>query len=205
MRRLMLTLLLASAGFTARLDHLSWAPPPNRPGQSAWIPLHHQDQESDLCMPTSASMVLDYFGDSMSPREIKALTLRKEYKPGDIFKDFSGTSDDELVGGLARRGYHWRIKDYPLDAGGLQRGLAEIERSLDAGIPVLVDVAYSEGHTMVANGYSKPDGKLYFIDPDYPAPGIRFAAFEELDALWRPASADHRFRYRTAVFPKRKR
>jgi len=139
MRRLILSLLLVSAAFPAGLDDPSWTPPPNRPGLSAWIPLRHQDQEYDLCMPTSASMVLDYFGDSLAPREIKALTRGKEYKPGDIFKDFSGTDDHDLVAALARRGYRWRVKDYRIDAGGLQAGLADFERSLDAGIPATAD------------------------------------------------------------------
>ena len=45
-----------------------FTPPPNVAGQSAWIPLRHQ-AKTNLCVPTSASIILDYFGQQIIPRK----------------------------------------------------------------------------------------------------------------------------------------
>jgi hypothetical protein len=95
--------------------------------------MRHQRQEPNLCVPTSASIILDYFGESLSPREIKALALNKPYAPGDHFTDFTITLFRDLIAGLARRGYVWRERDYTNNSRGLKRGLVEIERSRDTG------------------------------------------------------------------------
>ena len=83
---MVLAIVLACAvlpAYAAEGDGAPFTPPPNRARQSAWIPLRHQRQELNLCAPTSASMILEYFGDSLSPREIKALSLNHAYAPGD--------------------------------------------------------------------------------------------------------------------------
>jgi hypothetical protein len=91
-------------------DGPGFAPPPSVAGQSAWIPLHFQHQETNLCVPTSASIILDYFGDEISPREIKELSLGKRYSPDKPFNDFTITLFRDLNDGLKRRGYAWREK-----------------------------------------------------------------------------------------------
>jgi hypothetical protein len=100
----------------------------------------------------SAAIILDYFGDAISPREIKELSLHKSYSPEDPSTDFSITLFRELISGLAGRGYRWREKDYPDTARGLRQGLADIERSLDARIPVMIDTTVGEGHTRCNRG-----------------------------------------------------
>jgi hypothetical protein len=185
----------------AASDGPGFEPPPNRAGQSAWIPLRHQRQEPNLCVPTSASIILDYFGDSISPREIKALALNKRYAPGDDFTDFSITFFRDLIAGLARRGYAWREKTYPNNSRGLKRGLVEIERYLDARIPVMIDTTVSEGHTLVVAGYSIPNQTLLAVDPGEPFPGIRAVGFVELDGIWNSRAVGSN--ERGAVFPQR--
>ena len=86
---------MVSAGALAQVA--AFTPPPNRLGQSAWISVHHRSQERNLCVPTSASIILDYFGDAISPREIKALALNKRYVPGEEFTDFSITMFRDLI------------------------------------------------------------------------------------------------------------
>jgi Peptidase_C39 like family len=183
-------------------DGPRFTPPPNRAGQSAWVQLRHQHQERNLCVPTSASIILDYFGDSISPREIKELSLNKPYAPGDKFTDFSITFFRDLIAGLARRGYGWHEKTYRNDGRGLRKGLSEIERSLDAGIPVMIDTTTEGGHTFVVAGYSIPNQTLLAVDPAEPFPGIREVGFAELDGIWNSSAVG--FNGRAAVYPQRR-
>jgi hypothetical protein len=186
----------------AAANDLSFTPPPNRVGQSAWIPLHHQQQEPNLCAPTSASIILDYFGDSISPREIKALTRNTQYTPEENFIDFSGTSFRDLIAGLALRGYAWREKSYSNDSRGLKRGLADVERSLDGGIPVMIETSLYYGHAYVVAGYSTHDRAVFIVDPAAENPGIRAVRFEVLGSVWHPSGSD--LGRRAAVFPRRR-
>jgi hypothetical protein len=200
--------LIACAAFAACVGGVAqdagFTPPPNHKGQSAWIALRHQRQEANLCVPTSASIILDYFGDSISPREIKALSLHKRYTPGDTFTDFSITFFRDLIAGLAQVGYTWREEDYSDDRRGLDKGLAAVERSLDAGIPVMIDTSPGRsGHTFVVAGYSKADRALFAVDPNRPFPGTRTVGFEELDRIWTSKGVGSDVR--AAVFPQRRK
>lgn len=114
---------------------VGFTPPPNVTGQSAWIPLRYQEQESNLCVPTSASIILEYFGEQVSPRELKELSLGRRYSPDMPFNDFTITLFRDLIFGLHSIGYSWKEIDFPDNRKGLQHGLAQIEHSLDAGIP----------------------------------------------------------------------
>src|SRR6185437_13602712 len=163
---------------------LRFTPPPNVAGQSAWIPLRYQAQEANLCVPTSASIILDYFGDRVSPREIKELSMGRRYSPEKPFHDFTVTLFRDLVWGLQGIGYSWNTKDYPDDRNGLRRGLSDIEHSLDAGIPVMIDTtpvrehtSSVAGHTFVVSGYSVAKQVLYVVDPNLWAPGTRVVGF----------------------------
>jgi hypothetical protein len=139
----------------------------------------------------------------LSPREIKALTRKKEYKPGDSFSDFSITLFPDLISGLASRGYAWRERTYPNDDHGFRSGLMDLERSLDARIPVMIDTVLHNGHTFVVAGYSVSDGALWIVDPLAPPPGIRAVAFGELEEIWNSSATV--FNGRAAVFPRRRR
>lgn len=187
-----------------------FSPPPNIAGQSAWLPLRYQDQESNLCVPTSASIILDYFGSQVSPRRIKELSMGRDYSPGEPFNDFTITLFRDLISGLHRIGYSWKEKDYPDNLNGLQQGLAEIEHSLDHGIPVMIDTTRIRGHssgvaghTFVVAGYSVSRQALYVVDPNITAPGTRVVGFQELESIWNSRSV--KFDERAAVFPQRQR
>jgi hypothetical protein len=189
---------------------VEFTPPLNVAGQSAWIPLRHQAQETNLCVPTSASIILDYFGQQVSPREIKDLSRGRQYSPGEPFNDFTLTFFPDLISGLHVIGYSWKMKHYSDNPAGLRRGLAAIEHSLDAGIPVMIDTTPIrgqrlpvEGHTFVIAGYSVPQQALYAVDPNRPAPGTRVVSFQELESTWNSRSVN--FDMRGAVFPERRR
>jgi hypothetical protein len=200
-----ISLHLALLGFAGSVtDPPTFTPPVNRPGATAWIPVRHQRQETNLCVPTSASMILDYFGDSLSPREIKVLSRGQAYEPDASFTDFNITFFRDLINGLARRGYAWREKDYSPDATGLRKGLIDIERSLDTRIPVMIDTSPPEGpHTFVISGYSKRDHVYYAVDPSREAPGLRLVEATELASIWNSQGVGSNVR--AAVFPRRKR
>lgn len=187
-----------------------FTPPPNLVGQSAWLPLRHQKQETNLCVPTSASIILDYFGRQVSPREIKELAMGRSYSPDAPFDDFTITLFRDLISGLHRIGYSWKEKDYADDRNGLRRGLVEIEHSLDDGIPVMIDTTKVRGHTssvaghtFVVAGYSAAQQVLYVVDPNLSAPGTRVVSFKELESIWNSTGVN--FDKRAAVFPKRRR
>jgi hypothetical protein len=182
-------------------------PPQNIAGQSAWLSLRYKDQETNLCVPTSASIILDYFGNEVSPRQIKELSMGREYSPDEPFNDFTITLFRDLISGLRRIGYSWKEKDYPDNLNGLRQGLAEIEHSLDDGMPVMIDTTRLNGHssavaghTFVVAGYSVPQQSLYVVDPNIPAPGTRVVGFKELESIWNSRSVN--FDKRAAVFPQ---
>ena len=189
---------------------IEFTPPPNLKGQSAWIPVSHQRQETNLCVPTSASIILNYFGQQVSPREIKELSMGRQYFPDQPFDDFTLTLFRDLISGLHTIGYSWKEIDYPDDPKGLRQGLAAIEHSLDAGIPVMIDTTPIrgrrlpvEGHTFVVAGYSVAQQALYAVDPNRPAPATRVINFQELESIWNSRSVN--FDKRGAVFPQRRR
>jgi hypothetical protein len=186
----------------ATAEVIPFTPPPNARGHSAWIRLNFQAQESNLCVPTSASIVLDYFGDQVGPREIKELSMGRRYSPDQPFDDFTITLFRDLISGLHSLGYSWEEVDYPNNADGLWEGIAQVKYSLDAGIPVLVDTSTSVGHTFVVAGYSESEKSLYAVDPSLRAPGVRIVTFQELESIWNSSSVG--FDKRAAVFPHRR-
>ncbi|HEV2469913.1 MAG TPA: C39 family peptidase [Candidatus Sulfotelmatobacter sp.] len=195
---------------TAAATENEFTPPPNVAGQSAWISLRHQAQETNLCVPTSASIILDYFGDQVSPREIKELSMGRRYSPDKPFNDFSITLFRDLISGLDRIGYSWKERDYADDPKGMRRGIADIEHSLDGGLPVMIDTtpvrqhtSNGGGHTFVVAGYSVSQQAVYVVDPNVPAPGTRVIAFRELESIWNSRGVN--FDKRGAVFPRRRR
>lgn len=196
-------MLLAAVSILAAAQELPFTPPPNIPGQSAWIPVRHQSQELNLCGPTSASMVLDYFGVAVGAREIKALSRSKTYRPGDEFTDFTPTSDLDLLRALRRLGYKWPSKSYPLNESGFWRGVWDIERSLDKGLPVLIDTTLYAGHTYVVTGYSAPNQTIIVVDPASEKPGVRAVRLADLIWIWK--DGDDRDGDRWAVFSSRPR
>jgi hypothetical protein len=159
--------------------------PPQRAGESAWIELKHQRQERNLCVPTSASIVLSYFGDDVSPRELKALSERKSYDPEARFTDFTRMMFQDLIAGLERRGYRWRLESFENTDEGFWSGLRVTTESLDEHVPVIIATTTRRvGHAIVIAGYSRPLQTIYAVDPNIEAPGIRLIKFSELQAIW---------------------
>jgi hypothetical protein len=130
-------------------------------------------------------MVLDYFGVAISAREIKSLSRSKTYRPDDEFTDFTDMNDLELLRALRHLGYKWRSKSYPLNESGFWRGVSDIERSLDGGLPVLIDTILYAGHTYVVAGYSVANRTIIVVDPASDKPGVRTVRLADLIWIWK--------------------
>ena len=157
--------------------------------KGVWLSLNHIRQDKLMCVPTSAAMVLDYYGDTKNPHEIKMLTLGQEYDPSKPFNDYSRTSYRELVIGLRSLGYYWNTKSYECTEAGFRLALQEVIESLDDRCPVLIDTGLRRGHTMVVIGYDDGSRAMFFIDPLIDAPGIRVIDYETLAKIWHSKDA----------------
>jgi len=190
-----------SAGATERFE-----PPGNVPGKSAFIALRHLRQEPYLCVPTSATMVLARDGVATSPREVKALADGRAYHPGEVFHYRKYTFFEELIKGLSKLGCAWRLDCYALDARGFEAGLKQIKAALDRGEPPLVDTSLYGDHTMAVCGYDDAKGRIIFMDPNIPDPGLRTLTYSQFERIWNSNGVN--CHYRAVVLtsaPKAKR
>lgn len=161
-----------------------FTPPPNRPGKSGYIELTHQRQELNLCVPTSASMVLEHFGRPTSPRELKVLSRHQIYDPAKAFNDFTMTLFPDLISGISTLGFSWQGQYYPVTHAGCQTGLTEIRKSIDKGNPVLIQTILWGGHTVVVAGYDDAAQNLIIMDPNIADPGIRVISYKDIEEIW---------------------
>ena len=78
----------------------------SRVEKGIWLSLNHIKQEKGelMCVPSSAAMVLAYYGDARRPREIRILALGRDVKRRIPFK--------KLVIGLRSLGYYWYTRSY---------------------------------------------------------------------------------------------
>ena len=142
----------------------------------------HIHQERDLCVPTSAAIVLTYYGHPQEPRTLKLWSLGMEPNQQTPFIYFSITPFVNFVQGLQRHGIYWTQHSFAMTDDGYQTGLKQIEAEIDQGRPVLVDTSIGGGHTMVAIGYSQD--KIILIDPNMEAPGVRHMPLAKFFAVW---------------------
>lgn len=168
-----------------------------------FLRLPHLQQETNLCVPASAAMVLSYFNDPQSPRRLKALSRGKDYSPGEPFTDFTRTWWRDLLSGMDRLGYDWWEQVFTNDAAGFRVGLDAIKTSLRLENPVLVDVALYGSHTFVIVGFDEAAKQVLISDPSLPDPGLRTLTFEQLRSIWNGVS--YGLNARPALFTRRKR
>lgn len=162
----------------------TFVPPKSIQGQSSWLPVIQIRQETNLCVPTSAAMVLNFYGYSYPPREIKVWSRGKEYDPQSLFSDFSITFFSDLLSGLANHGFHWTKNLYPNDHAGFASGSMALKHELDQGRPVMVDTSLYTGHTFVIAGYDDSRSIFVAIDPFIAQPGLREISYDDFELIW---------------------
>jgi hypothetical protein len=162
--------------------------PPSSPSSSYFkINLNHQEQEYMLCVPTSASIMLDKFGWNYPPRQIKLATLRKPwYGPSTPFNYWTPMTIGSLFDGLEYLGIkNWRFGFY--NNSEFNIGLNDIKESIRQGNPVMIIVTYGGpiGHAMVICGYDDANQRLIINDPGNRKPGIVYYSYSDLrDKNW---------------------
>ena len=155
----------------------------------------HIRQEALLCVPTSAAMIMAYYGDPQPPRRLKTLTLGRQYDAQASFHDFSVTPFRELVRAVGSLGYGWSQETYPDTPEGFAKGIARIEGELREGRPVMADVSLGAvGHTVVIAGFDARRRELFIVDPDMAAPGRRTVPYDRFEPLWNEHATGGRFR-----------
>jgi hypothetical protein len=179
-----------------------FTPPPNQFGQSGFIELSHQRQEKNLCVPTSASIVLQHFNRQTTPRELKVLSRRQKYDPNRKFNDFTGTMFNDLIVGISTLGISWKQVNWPNTKAGAKFGLAEIRKEIDKKNPVLIDTNLygGIGHTFIVNGYDETNQLLIIMDPAIPAPGIRVISYKNVEEIWNSRGVG--YNGRAAIFTR---
>ena len=166
------------------------------------LAVEQQQQESMLCVPTSAAMVMAFYGDPHPPREIKSLSAGRPYDPQAPFTDFTITRYDDAIRAASALGYRWEQHLFADDDQGFGEGLALIESQVRAGHPVLIDATLPEGHTFVVRGFDKQAQQLFAVDPDQPAPGERTISFDQLKGVWNERAYGNEIRAMIVTQPK---
>lgn len=152
--------------------------------QRVFLELKHQRQGTDLCVPTSASMILAYYGEDRSPNYLKSIATKSiASRPGYVFP---GTYGKDMVSGLRKLGYRWEEGCFSTDAAGFRQGLSELKRSVRDFRPVMVGLFDPPiGHVVVLVGIDDAKRNLTFIDPNKPSPGLRTMREEDFRRNWR--------------------
>jgi hypothetical protein len=162
----------------------------------------HMQQETLLCVPTSAAMILAYYGDPQSPHRLKVLASGGRYDGHLPFNDFSITLYRDIVKAVQTLGYSWMERSYPDTHAGFAEGLLQIESQIRNGHPVMVDVSEPEGHTFVVSGFDRTARRLLIVDPNRPSPGTLWLSYDDFESLWNEHSFGHSFRSLVTTQPR---
>lgn len=194
MRASMAAVIVTLAAGAASGCSSSAGPAPIQSYSRTVLAVQHLHQEPMLCVPTSAAMVLAFYGDPRSPRLLKSLAAGRFYDPNVPFTDFTITSYNGIVSAVRSLGYGWAQHTFDNDDVGFKNGLDLIESELRLGHPVLVDATLPSGHTFVIRGFDTDKSALFAVDPDAPAPGQREISFTEFKAVWNENAYGNNFR-----------
>ena len=190
-------ILLATSGCSTDADPA----PVQRDGRSV-LAVQQLRQEPMLCVPTSAAMVLAFYGDPRSPRLLKSLSSGREYDPNAPFTDFTITSYDSVIRAVGSLGYDWVQHSFANDDDGFDKGLALIETELRNGHPVLVDATLPSGHTFVLRGFDSDEHMLFAADPNEASPGQRRLSFDAFKTVWNETAYGNDFRVLIVTRPR---
>lgn len=197
-----LALLLVTAFSTASYAEIGWRdgailhsklPAPALTKSYVRLDVPHMRQRDNLCVPTSAAMVIKYFGENVDPVELKMLA--ENHKPKDQ-RNSTFTYWSDVNYALKKYGYKWQIRSYPKSNSGFRSGLRDIKRHLRKGRPVLIDVHQDEGHTFVVMGFNDEAEVVYVRDPNLSRKKSRILSYAVLKQNWH----NHRFANNRSAF-----
>lgn len=156
----------------------------------------HIRQEPNLCVPTSAAMILSYFGEDYGPELLKSYA--EGYKPKSK-RNANFTYWEDMNVALRKIKKNWKVRSYPDTKRGFESGMLAIKASLRKRKPVMIEVHLAEGHTFVVVGYDEVKNVIYIRDPGLAGNLVRVLSYDELQRSWN----NHRFgKKRSAFFPQ---
>lgn len=149
--------------------------------ESITLNVKHQVQETMLCMPTSASMMLSKLGWNFHPRQIKLASLGKTwYGPSAPFNDYTGMTFMGLQTALQKLGIRSMCTTYSDQ--NFTIGLEDIKNSIRRGYPVVlgttVQVYY--GHAVLVIGFNEKNKTVVIDNPAYQAPGVVYYSYDDM-------------------------
>ena len=151
-------------------------------------------QERLLGVPTSAAIIMSFYGDLQTPRKLKNLSRGKEHNASEPFDDFSITFYRDIVKAAAVLGYNWHERSFSDDSIGFERGLASIKQEIEHGRPLMINVSAPDGHTIVVTGFDETTQSIFVVDPDVPAPGRYAITYARLQSIWNEHAFGRNFR-----------
>ena len=202
MRTLIATIVAALVAVSTSGCSGDVGPAPVQSFSRTILAVQHVGQEPLLCVPTSAAMVLAFYGDPRPPRLLKSLAAGRHYDPNVPFTDFSITLYDDIIRAVGDLGYGWFQHIFPNDDAGFDDGLALIKKELRDGHPVLVDATLPSGHTFVIRGFDLNTHQLFVVDPNEPAPGQREISFDEFKSVWNESAYGNDIRAMIVTRPR---
>lgn len=153
----------------------------------------HIKQRPWHCVPTSAAMVIRYFGGNVGPDQLKKLAEAE--KPIEE-RNVKFTLWNDLLPVMKTNSLDWKIKGYPKTIEGYENGLADLKASLRKDLPVLMDVHMGNGHTFVVIGFDDHQEKIYIRDPSLPGNQARVLTYDQIQRHWH----NHRFGNNRSLF-----
>jgi hypothetical protein len=167
-----------------------------RTTERTFLRVSHQRQDVNLCVPTSAAMILAYYGEEREPAYLKSLATPPE-------STFAGTYFKDMVNGVGKLGYSWRLECFSPDQEGFRAGVPKLKKAVFEGHPVMVGMYEPPiGHTVVMVGYDEASKELSFIDPYHDSPGLRTMDEDDFRIFWRENIAQVRCAVFTAPRPR---
>jgi hypothetical protein len=166
---------------SVKVDTIIKPTSPVNPTEAVTLIVKHQVQESMLCMPTSASMMLSKLGWNFPPRQIKLASLGKTwYGPNAPFSDYTGMSFMQLQTALQKLGIRSMATSYSDQNFAI--GFEDIKNSIRRGYPVVLGTTYygTVGHAVLVIGFDERNKKVIIDNPAYKAPGIEYYSYDDM-------------------------
>ena len=173
---------------------------PNTSDQTRYTPIdnaldiRYMHQENLLCVPTSASMIMAFYGDYQSPRKLKTMSRGRSYLESASFNDFSINFYRDIIKAATILGYEWREQIFEDNDLGFRQGLDVIKNELSQRRPIMIDLSTPEGHTVVINGFDEKAQMIEVVDPNDSAPGRYSIQYKTLRSIWNEHALNGSFR-----------
>lgn len=161
-------------------------------------------QEDLLCVPTSASMIMAFYGDRHSPRKLKTMSRGIEYSLSKRFDDFTITYYRDIIRAARALGYEWHEQIFEDNDLGFRRGLAVVKDEIVRRHPVMIDLSMPEGHTIVITGFDERTQAINVVDPNASAPGRYSISYDDLQSMWNEHAFNGNFRSLVTTSPRKR-